>query len=274
MTKLKYLLSSSATALQKAWVILSLWAVITIAYGQDITTTQESSTITQNTIPNSTIVGTPQDWGLKQEEWSQYQKLMQGPNGHWYPYLTPPEVLGLNATTPQEQKHYAEIVAKEEHDKLARELAFNNAVHEALLRIYPNEQIIRPFNLSPYNPVQATKRNDQTALQAGDHIGLFVDPTQGLDFSTLPRLLATVKGNQGVTLDIYCVGKVDDNAIRGWAKLNAIPMDLVLQKQITLNHDKGKLQRTVGNVPLPYVILVRNGESRSLSLSLSLGSLL
>lgn len=239
--------------------------IMSSVYAQDVTSTQEISAPTQNTMVNNTVIGNPQDWDLSQEEWTKYQKLMQGPFGHWYPKLTPSEILGLNAQTPQEQQHYAEIVAREEHDKLARELDFDRAVHQALLKLYPNEPIIKSFNLSPFNPIQSAKQKNSVTLQNGDHLILFVDTSKGLDFVALPRLIADIKNIQGVILDVFCIGNIDDNAIRTWAKLNEIPMNLVAAGRITLNHDNGKLQKTAGNVELPYVMLVRNGESKPVS---------
>lgn len=231
-----------------------------------IVNTAVANTVEQNTMITNTAVGNPSNWDLTSEEWSHYEQLMQGSDGHWYPQLTPPEVLGLNAQTAQEQQHYAEIVAKEQHDKLARELAFDNAVHQATLRLYSDEPIVRAFNLSPFNPVHPSRRKTVVTLETNDHLALFVDPMKGLDFATLPRLIAEVKNNSGIVLDIYCVGNVDDNAIRDWAKLNNIPMNLVTQGRITLNHDNGKLEKTAGVVIPPYVLLVRNGESTPVSI--------
>jgi len=98
-----------------------------------------------------------QNWDLTLEEWQHYLKLMQGKNGHWYPQLTPPQILGLNADNQEDQKHFAEIVAKQEHDKLARELAFNNAVYQAMQKLYVHEPMVKPFDLSSYNPINTGK---------------------------------------------------------------------------------------------------------------------
>jgi integrating conjugative element protein (TIGR03759 family) len=250
--------------IHKYFLLLSLFSLLNTSNAENIINTQALSSTSQNTTINSTVVGTAQDWNLTESEWARYQTLMQGPNGHWYPQLTPPEVLGLNAKTEEEQQHFAEIVAREEHDKLARELLFDRAVHEALLRLYPREPIIRAFDLSPYNPIQASSEK-KISLEAGDHLALFVDIKQGFDVATVPQLIAAVKMHPDVMLDIFCVGKVDDNRIRQWASLNHIPLDLVAKHQITLNSDNGKLQKTAGDVPLPYVLWVRNNQSKAIS---------
>lgn len=245
-------------------VLTSVFLIMSSSYA-DVVSSPVLNTTEQNSLVNNTILGNPQDWNLTQEEWNHYRQLMQGPNGHWYPNLTPPEVLGLNAQTPAEQRHFAEIVAKEEHDKLLRELVFNNAVHQAALRLYAKEPIIRSFNTTPFNPIKTSYRNT-VSLQRGDHLTLFIDPIKGLDFMALPKLLAAIKNTNNVELDIFCVGNVDDNSIRHWAKLNNIPTDLVSQGRITLNQDNGRLQKTAGNAVLPYVLLVRQGESKPLTI--------
>jgi integrating conjugative element protein (TIGR03759 family) len=122
----------------KTLMALILLFILNSAFAEDV-----NNTTPQNTTVNNTAEINPQIWGLTAEEWHQYQTLMQ---------LTPPAILGLNAQTPQEQQHFAAIVAKEEHDKLARELSFNNAVYQAMQRLYANEPVIKPFDLSPFNP--------------------------------------------------------------------------------------------------------------------------
>jgi hypothetical protein len=127
-------------------------------------TLDNNSSIKASAIKNSrvksSIMSTSQDWGLNEEEWTRYQKLMQGLNGLWYPKLTPLEVLGINAKTKEEQQHFAMLVAKEEHDKLARELAFDAAVHDAGLALYSNEPLIKAFDLSPFNPKNTVSKNE------------------------------------------------------------------------------------------------------------------
>lgn len=239
------------------------------------------NSVIKNSSVASSVIGTAQDWGVNEEEWIRYQMLMQGSNGLWYPKLTPLEVLGINARTKEEQQHFAMLVAKEEHDRLARELAFDSAVHDAGLAIYTKEPVIKAFDLSPFNPTNTAQKNEENGsvslqanvqqpiqLQAGDHLILFVDISKayGTDIqdTNLPKLLLIIKNQKGVVLDIYCVGQDDDTAIRLWAHLNKIPVALESEGRITLNANKGRFQKTVGKQSLPYVMLVRNGTAKQL----------
>ena len=132
----------------------------------EVTNSQDINTIIQSTTAHNTVIenknnkdendkkNQAKSWGLTQNEWQKYQVLMQGKDGHWYPQLSPPEILGLEAQTLQVQQHFAKIVAQQEHDKVARELAFDHSVHTALLQLYPSEPLINPFDFSPFNPVK------------------------------------------------------------------------------------------------------------------------
>lgn len=122
------------------------------AWANDVVNTQEQSTSTATTQDKVVITGTAQDWGLSDAEWQHYLQLINGTDGLWYAHLSPPSVLGMRAETREEQQHFARIVAKEEHDKVARELAFNNAVFAAMRELYADEPMIKDFDKTPFNP--------------------------------------------------------------------------------------------------------------------------
>src|SRR4051794_15526762 len=102
--------------MRKMITTFSLLLLMNISYAQEVVNSNEKNSIEHNSIVNSTQVGNAEEWGLTAEEWSRYLHLMQGPDSHWYPRLSPPEILGLEAENSQQQKHFAEIVAKNEHE--------------------------------------------------------------------------------------------------------------------------------------------------------------
>jgi integrating conjugative element protein (TIGR03759 family) len=134
--------------------LLSLLMITSCAFASnDVANTQTKNTISQNTMVSVTHIGTAKDWNLTETEWIQYINLMQGPSGHYYKNLSPPEILGINSDSTEELQHYAEVAAKLEHDKLERELKFNAAFHEAASRLYTTEPIIKPFDYTPFTPI-------------------------------------------------------------------------------------------------------------------------
>lgn len=235
----------------------------------DVANSQEKTTVVENSTDKTTLYGTAKEWGLTDEEWAQYQRLMQGQDGLWYRQLTPPAVLGMRADSPADQQHFAEIVAQQEHDKVARELAFNKAIFMAMRRLYPDEPMIKSFDPTPFNPTSSKGKGDvrtkTTTLQANDRIALFEDAKNNLDVAVLPKLIGLIRGNTGVKLDIFFIGQVKDEDIQTWAKLNQIPTDMVSSGHITLNRDDGKLQKAIGGNVTPNVLLVRDGQSHQVS---------
>ena len=246
-------------------ILVIVFATNLALASNEVINTQTQNTITQNTAINTTRLGTAKDWGLTESDWIKYIELKQGPAGHYYPQLSPPKILGLYAKDKEEMRHYAEIVAQQEHEKLAHELQFDDEFHQAALRLYPDEPIIKPFDLSPFTPIAKSSSNSIWKIQSGDHLALFVDVNEN-NSSELTQLIHHVQSNAGSVLDIYCLNVKNTDAIRNWAKSNHIPIDLVSGNRITLNNDNGKFKKTVSSGNLPFVLLVRNGQSKPIDI--------
>jgi integrating conjugative element protein (TIGR03759 family) len=137
---------------KSSFLILILIAGSVFA-SDDVLNTHTQNTVSQNTVINTSHIGTAKNWELTESEWNQYTNLMQGPSGHYYEQLSPPEVLGIQAENDEELRHYAEVAAKLEHDKLEKELRFNAAFHEAASRLYMAEPIIKPFDYTAFTPI-------------------------------------------------------------------------------------------------------------------------
>lgn len=241
--------------------LIILLSPTSVYSANNVINTKTENTISQNSSAYSTRVGPAKNWDLSDTEWANYQTLMQEQAGYYYSQLTPPEVLGYYASNDSERLHYAEIYAKLEHEKIERELKFDKAFHEAAVKLYANEPIIKPFDVSPYTPVPKTFYEHNNALQPGDHLVLFVDVKQNQDAGTLNSLISQIKSNADITLDIYCVNATDDHAIQQWAESNHVPIDLVSESRITLNNDNGKFKNT-GLSHLPSLMAVHDGKSK------------
>jgi integrating conjugative element protein (TIGR03759 family) len=140
--------------MNQKYFLLGVLMIANCAFASnDVVNTQTQNTVSQNTTVNTSHIGTAKDWDLSDPEWHQYMILMDGSSEHYYKNLSPPEVLGINANNDEELRHYAEVAAKLEHDKLERELRFNAAFHEAATRLYSAEPIIKPFDYTPFTPI-------------------------------------------------------------------------------------------------------------------------
>lgn len=137
----------------KSFLVISLFMLVGNVCANDVVNTTTFNTINQNSLIDTTHIGTARDWELTEKEWSQYMELIKNPVARSYDHLTPPEILGIYAKTDEERSHFAEIAAKQEHDKLERELRFNTAFHAAAQKLYAAEPIIKPFDMTAFTPI-------------------------------------------------------------------------------------------------------------------------
>lgn len=171
------------------------------------------------TLEQQQMTRSAQEWGLTTEEWQRYEELKKGRRGVLSPGLDPLTILGIEARSDEERRHFAELTVKQEFQRVEAELAFQREVNSAWIRVYPGVL-----------PVQDLRSEVSNARQA-----LFVkDNCPACD----RKLVQLMKSNR--PLDIYLVdsgGK--DEAVRNWAKKHNIPAEKVKSRLITLNHDNG-----------------------------------
>ena len=76
-------------------------------------------------------------WGVTPEEWQRYLTLKQQARGVWSPGLDPLTTLGVEADTDHERQRFAELLVRQEYQRLEKELAFQRAYDAAWQRLYP-----------------------------------------------------------------------------------------------------------------------------------------
>ncbi len=176
-------------------------------------------------------------WGLSDKEWQQYQQVLKSPRALQSPGIDPVMALGLEAGSLGERQHFAELWVKEEYARVEKELAFQREVDAAWKRIYPGTL-----------PVNMNMRNASgIAHDTQERLALFVKHDC---LQCDARLSAILADNRPV--DIYLVDSAgSDDTIREWALAHHIPVDKVLSRQITLNHDNGNwLKYGQGRMPV------------------------
>ncbi|WP_410731834.1 TIGR03759 family integrating conjugative element protein [Citrobacter portucalensis] len=185
------------------------------------------------TLEQQQMTRSAQEWGLTAEEWQRYETLKKGRRGVLSPGLDPLTMLGIEARSDEERRHFAELTVKQEFQRVEAELAFQREVNSAWGRVYPGVL-----------PVQDLRSEVSNARQA-----LFVkDNCLACD----RKLAQLMKSNQ--PLDIYLVGSGGkDEAVRNWAKKHNIPTEKVKSRQVTLNHDNGMWLK-YGNGMMPVVL--------------------
>lgn len=186
-------------------------------------------------------------WGLTVEEWQQFEKIKEiGGRGYWSPNLDPLTTLGVEAKTQEERERYASLLAKKEFERTTKELEFQRVYDQMFKRLYPD---MLPVELDD-NPNFVAPLNLE-----GNRMVLFVDVNDSVRGASLLQKSL----NTGKEMDIYLLGTNDDDAIiQQWAGLYHIPLDLVQNGLITLNHDKGQW-RQLGNGISPILLQEQNG---------------
>ncbi|EAS1759893.1 TIGR03759 family integrating conjugative element protein [Salmonella enterica] len=203
--------------------------------------TETTTPATQSTTQELVTETQAQRWGLSHEEWSRYEALKQSERGIWSPGLDPLTMLGVEATTDDERRKYAELLVEKEFRRVEQELAFQRAYDAAWKRRFPDLM-----------PVAAA--DVISVLSDTSRLAVFVQEGCVPCESRLKTLLRSPH-----PLDIYLVGSQnDDTRLRRWAVMQQIDLARVKKREITLNHDSG-LWLQIGQGKMPAV-LERRGE--------------
>lgn len=181
------------------------------------------------------------EWGLTREEWGRYEELKKSARGIWSPNLDPLTMLGVEARNESERTRYAELLAKKEFQRTEKELAFQITYSRVFERLYPN---MLPFKSD----------STSTTSTATGRILYFTRTDCGQPCVDNLAKLWNIVGNKAV--DIYIVDSLqDDKRIQDWAVKNAIDIEKVKNRQITLNHDSGYwLRYANGKMPAAFTI--------------------
>jgi integrating conjugative element protein (TIGR03759 family) len=259
--------------------IASLLLLINVAWGQTATS---QSDISQLQVQYSTLQQSvyeqlsqtqqttlAQVWGISPKEYSRYLWLMSNTENSIYyadRHLDPTWILAINAKDTEERRHFTLQAIKNERIRLAKLLAFQQEFSRLQHELYPNENPIA-------SPSLQLNKQRSAVLQTNDILLFFTSTNNPLD-SSINQLLALLQEHPGVRLNIYLVGrKIGDGDIQHWAAQHQIPIALVKQGAITLNHDQGRFNRlTQGKVGLPFTVLNHAGQFQAVDLNSLLGA--
>ncbi|MDG6897869.1 hypothetical protein A6A19_07755 [Actinobacillus delphinicola] len=202
--------------------------------------TATTQSIHQNTSTNETEPAYLQ-WGLDKEDWTEFQKITQDVRQYWTPHLDPLTTLGVSTDDPVKRMKYARLLAKKEHDRVERELAFQRAYDKAFKELYPREQM---FDMSK---IHSTSNTPEKVGRIRYFVRLIDCATCSEDFKRLQQAYPTSP------IDIYFVGKATNEGIREWAKAENIKVADVNSGTITLNYDRGAwFTHSKGKMPIAF----------------------
>ncbi|KTC94857.1 TIGR03759 family integrating conjugative element protein [Legionella feeleii] len=197
-------------------------------------------------------------WGLGEEEEKRYLALMQSRSGLYYKglNLSPVDILGINARDEAERAHFADLAARQEAQKVAKNIAWNNAFYKAYNQLFAHVPVVGDFDPSPYSPTAYKP----IRLHEGDTLFLFIKPEDAIK-TVLLTLIDAMNASANTRLHLMLMS-MDDSAIQAWANQHQIPRELVSDGRLTLNHGElsfGAL--STPNKTTPLLLLARNGAS-------------
>lgn len=230
-------------------------------------TTQQQTQITQ------TEKKDPQEerakmFGLTKEDWTRYEELMKGPQAFHNANADPVLVLGIYARNDAERRKYAELMAHNLYRWEQSMWAFTRAYMVVQQKLYGHLPAFHP-GVSPSFPGQYPELPGTQALPpfsgtftVGDRITFFAEVNNCQECgNTLTKLLDLIGKKPGLGLDIYIMdaGR-DDKTIQRWAVEHQIPVKLVQNRTVTLNHEKGELFNIASTRTAPTTVLRRGNQ--------------
>jgi len=196
-------------------------------------------------------------WQLTDAEEKRYVQLMQSRSGLYYQGLrmSPIDILGLNARDDVERAHFAELAAVQEAQKVAQNIAWNNAFYQAYNKLFKDVPVVGDFDPSPYSPYA----HQPIQLRSGERLYLFVKPDDAVK-TVLMQLIDSVTRTPDTQLNLLFVD-MDSDAIQLWANRQQIPLDLVNSRQITLNDGKPQYDALMFTKKHTPLLLLSNGNA-------------
>ena len=193
------------------------------------------------------------EWGLSEEEWSRYQKIMkEGSRGIWSPNLDPLTTLGIEAASDAERMKYARLLARKEYERVEKEIRFQVIYDAVFKELYPDVMPIRTESTATTNNLNNTS----------SRLLFFTRIEDCSKCETTLRKLLTANRE----VDIYLIdSEGNNNKIQDWAVKHHIDVNKVRNRQITLNHDNG-LWLNYANGKMPAVFQVQgDGQWQALA---------
>ena len=220
----------------------------------DITSEQDINTLqlTEQQLHEAKV------WNLTLEEEKRYVLLMQNRSKIYYQGLrqTPLDILGLNARTEAERTHFAELAARQEAQKVSKNIAWNNAFYKAYNTFFAHVPVVGDFDPAPYSPYA----HKPVQLNQGDILYLFIKPDDPIK-TILMILTEAIENTSNTRLHLMLL-ESDDLSIQLWANKYQISQGLVKGGRITINHGEQNYHAlNISKKITPLLLLSKNGHS-------------
>lgn len=204
--------------------------VCTVAATLTAQTTYSAGVTTAITSHETAVLATSQgkarQWGLSEEDWLRYQKVLVSRRGIWSPGIDPLSALGVTAQSVSERRRFAELYVRAEFERVRKELAFQVEVDAAWKRLYPNT----PRLLGAARAKPDTRVTQRYAVVVSEDC---------MDCARVVQRHLDIQASMETQepLDVHVVGTQGNDArLRAWAEQNRWLEAALKSGQATLNH--------------------------------------
>lgn len=204
-------------------------------------------------------------WELRDDEMKRYKFLMDNKSGIYYEglRLTPLDVLGINARDAKERERFAELSAKFEAQKVAKNLAWNNAHFKAYQKVVAGLPVIQNFDSSKYSP----HAYRPIQLKNGQQLHFYFKKDNAVKTLVSP-LIKAIEESQNTILVLGCIDCTHLD-MQLWANNHQIPKGMVDEGRVRL--DLGRIQYDALSLPqkeqkTPLLISVMNNHANLVDL--------
>lgn len=196
-------------------------------------------------------------WAIEPVDWVRYRELMAGPRGAWSPNADPLTVLGAGARNDAERRRFADAFVVMEFERVRAELEFQREVNRAWQRNFPGR--LRLANMKTGKKRSKGKPSQLAQYANIQRYALVLESDCAGCLAVVDQYVSLAKSSQlnDFAVDIY-IRKTnqDDNRLRRWVAANQIPVELIRDSKLTVNHGDKYAQ---GAVPQVWARL-GNGE--------------
>ncbi len=204
-------------------------------------------------------------WELTDTEMKRYKLLMDNKSRIYYEglKLTPLDILGINARNEQERDHFAQVSAKFEAQKVAKNLAWNNAHFRAYQKVVKGIPVVQNFDASKYGP----HAYRPIQLKNGQQLHFYLNKDDAVTTLVSP-LIKAIEESQNTLLVLDCLDCTNAD-MQLWANNHNIPKSLVDSGRIRL--DLGRIAFDALSLPkkekkTPFLISVMGAHANLVDL--------
>ena len=198
-------------------------------------------------------------WELSETEIKRYKLLMENKSGIYYEglRLTPLDILGINARNQTERDHFANLSAKFEAQKVAKNLAWNNAHFNAYQKVVAGLPVIqKSFDASKFGP----HAYRPIKLKTGQQLHFYIKKDDAVTTLVAP-LIKAIEESENTLLVLSCID-CDKSDMQLWANNHNIPKGLV---------DEGRIRLDLGYTQFDALALPKKEKKTPLLISVVSG---